>query len=140
MAQKLSTYIIKPEISFKITGYNSKIVYVVGEVARPGRIAMHGDTITVRDALLEAGLPIIGSAATDSASIFTPDASGKVVRKKVNVEALLYKGDLRENFILHPGDCLYVPATFLTKAMRVISPVTAPVSQVAGSGAAVAAF
>ena len=77
LAQKLSIYIIKPEISFKITGYNSKIVYVVGEVARPGRIPMHGDTITVRDALLEAGLPLIGSAATDSASIFTPDAQEK---------------------------------------------------------------
>jgi protein involved in polysaccharide export with SLBB domain len=140
LSKKLSVYIIKPEISFKITGYNSKIVYVVGEVARPGRIPMHGDTITVRDALLEAGLPLIGSAATDSASIFTPDASGKVVRKKVNVEALLYRGDLRENYILHPGDCLYVPATFLTKAMRVIEPVTTPVAQVAGSGAAVAAF
>jgi polysaccharide export outer membrane protein len=140
LAKKLSIYIIKPQISFKIIGFNSKIVYVVGEVARPGRIPMHGDTITVRDALLEAGLPLIGSAATDSASIFTPDASGRVVRKKVNVEALLYRGDLRENFILHPGDCLYVPATFLTKAMRVISPVTTPVSQVAGTGAAVAAF
>jgi len=140
LSEKLSPYIVKPEISFKISGYNSKIVFVVGEVARPGRIPMHGDTITVRDALLEAGLPLIGSAATDSASIFTPDASGKVVRKKVNVEALLYKGDLRENYILHPGDCLYVPATFLTKAMRVISPVTTPVSSVAGTGAAVAAF
>ena len=127
LSEKLSVYIIKPEISFKIAGYNSKIVYVVGEVAHPGRIPMHGDTITVRDALLEAGLPLIGSAATDSASIFTPASSGKVIRKKVDVEALLYKGDLRENYILHPGDCLYVPATFLAKAMRVISPVTTPV-------------
>jgi len=136
LAKKLSIYIIKPEINLKITGYNSKIVYVVGEVARPGRIPMHGDTITVRDALLEAGLPLIGSAATDSASIFTPAASGKVDRKKVNVEALLYKGDLRENYILRPGDCLYVPATFLAKAMRAISPVTQPVSEIAGTGGA----
>lgn len=136
LAKKLSVYIIKPEISLKITGYNSKIVYVVGEVARPGRIPMHGDTITVRDALLEAGLPIIGTSATDSASIFTPSASGHVIRKKVNVEALLYKGDLRQNYILHPGDCLYVPATFLAKAMRSISPVTQPVAEVGNAGGA----
>ncbi len=140
LSKKLSTYILNPEISLKISGYNSKIVYVVGEVEHPGRIAMHGDTITVRDALLEAGLPKIGTSATDSASIFTPTVNGKVIRKKVNVEALLYRGDLRENYVLHPGDCLYVPATFLAKAMRYINPVTEPVSQVAGAGAAVAAF
>jgi len=136
LIQKLSVYIIKPEVNLKISGYNSKIVYVVGEVANPGRISMHGDVITVRDALLSAGLPLIGSAATDSASLFTPSATGKVIRKKVNVEALLYKGDLRENYIMRPGDCLYVPATFLAKAMRVISPVTQPVVAVAGTGGA----
>jgi len=136
LARKLSAYIIRPEISLKITGYNSKTVYVVGEVAHPGKIPMHGDTITVRDALLEAGLPLIGSAATDNASIFTPAETGKVVRKRVNVEALLYKGDLRENYVLRPGDCLYVPATFLAKAMRAISPVTQPVGQIAGTGGA----
>jgi len=141
LSKKLSVYIIKPDISLKISGYNSKIVFVVGEVGSPGRIPMHGDTITVRDALLSAGLPLIGSAATDSASLFTPSSSGKVIRKKVNVEALLYRGDLRENYVMHPGDCLYIPATFLTKAMRVISPVTTPVAQVAGTGgAAKAAF
>ncbi len=133
--KKLSVYIIKPQISLKITGYNSKIVYVVGEVARPGKVPMHGDTITVRDALLEAGLPLI-TAATDGSSIFTPSATGTVVRKRVNVSALLYKGDLRENYVLHPGDCLYVPATFLAKAMRAISPVTEPVGSVAGAGGA----
>jgi protein involved in polysaccharide export with SLBB domain len=140
LTKKLSVYIIRPEISLKISGYNSKIVYVVGEVANPGRIPMHGDIITVRDALLAAGLPLI-TAATDSSSIFTPAATGRVIRKRVNVEALLYKGDLRENYVLHPGDCLYVPATFLAKAMRIISPVTEPVSQAAGaSGAAKYAF
>ena len=141
LADKLSVYIIKPDVTVKISGYNSKIVYVVGEVATPGRVAMHGDTITVRDALLSAGLPLTGSAATNSASIFTPSSSGKVIRKKVNVEALLYKGDLRENYVMRPGDCLYVPATFLTKAMRMISPVTTPISQLAGtSGVAKAAI
>ncbi len=136
LAKRLSMYIIKPEINLKISGYNSKVVYVVGEVATPGKVIMHGDTITVRDALLAAGLPLIGSAATDSASLFTPSSSGKITRRKVNVEALLYKGDLRENFIMRPGDCLYIPATFLTKAMRMISPVTTPIAQVAGTGGA----
>ena len=139
LSQKLSTYIIKPDISIKIIGYNSKTVYVVGEVATPGRVPMHGDTITVREALLAAGLPLI-TAATNRSSLFTPSASGKVTIKKVNVEALLYKGDLRENYVMNPGDCLYVPATFLAKTMRAISPVTQPVSEIAGAGGAAKGF
>ncbi|MFA5262095.1 MAG: polysaccharide biosynthesis/export family protein [Candidatus Omnitrophota bacterium] len=47
IAEKLSEYIISPEVSVKITGYNSKVVYVVGEVGRPGKIFMRGDTISI---------------------------------------------------------------------------------------------
>ncbi len=135
LTQKLSVYIVKPEITFKISGYNSKIVFVVGEVGSPGKIFMHGDTITIRDALLSAGLPLL-TASTDNASWFTPSDSGKVARKKVNVDALLYKGDLRENYVMKPGDTLYLPATFWAKATRAISPILSPVGQAAGTGGA----
>ncbi|MDE1920634.1 MAG: polysaccharide biosynthesis/export family protein [Candidatus Omnitrophica bacterium] len=135
LVKKLSTYIIHPEVTMKITGYNSKVVYVIGEVGMPGRIPMHGDTITVRQALLDAGLPLL-SAATKGARLFTPSDSGRVVMKRVNVYALLYEGDLRQNFVMKSGDTLYVPATMLAKAMRVISPVTQPVENVAGTAGA----
>ena len=39
--EKLSDYIIDPEITVKIVGYNSKIIYVVGEV-RPSRQDLYG--------------------------------------------------------------------------------------------------
>ncbi|MBF0490291.1 MAG: polysaccharide export protein [Candidatus Omnitrophica bacterium] len=135
LTKKLSVYIVKPEITFKISGYNSKIVFVVGEVGIPGKIFMHGDTITIRDALLSAGLPLL-TASTDNASWFTPSDSGKVVRKKVNVDALLYKGDLRENYVMKPGDTLYLPATFWAKATRAISPILNPIGQAAGTAGA----
>ncbi len=140
VAKSLETYIIKPEVTVKIMEYNSKVVYVVGEVGMPGKIFMRGDTITVRDALLAAGLPHL-TAATDVATLFTPSADGKVVEKRVNVHALLYKGDLRENYVMNPGDTIYLPATLWAKVARFINPVTQPVSQAAGAGRmAVGAF
>jgi len=137
IAKTLETYIVNPQVTIKIVGFNSKIVYVVGEVGRPGKILMRGDTITIREALLEAGLPLLTAKNTE-ASMFTPSTSGKVERRKVNINSLLFKGDLRQNFVMKPGDTLYVPATFWAKAMRVISPITEPVGQAASAGATVA--
>jgi len=133
VTQKVSTYIISPELTVKIVGYNSKIVYVVGEVGRPGKIYMRGDTITVREALVQAGLPLL-SAKTAKSSLITPSADGHPALKNVNVHKLLYKGDLRENLVMKPGDTLYVPPTVLAKTMRVLQPVAAPIGTAAGTG------
>ncbi len=133
LAQHLADYIIAPEVTVKIVGYNSKIVYVIGEVGSPGKIFMRGDTITVQDALVQAGLPML-SAKTGDGRLITPSTDGHPVERKVNVYKLLYKGDLRENLVMKPGDTLYVPPTFLAKTMRVLQPVAAPISTAAGTG------
>lgn len=137
IAQSLTTYIVNPQVTVKIAEYNSKVVYVVGEVGAPGRIYMRGDTITVRDALLAAGLPQL-TASTEQATLFTPSDSGQVVEKKVNVYALLFKGDLRENHVMKPGDTLYLPPTLWAKVARFINPVAQPVGAAAGTGRVIA--
>lgn len=139
LKEVLSKYIINPEINVKITGYNSKVVYVIGEVNGPGKIYMRGDTISVREALVQAGLPML-SAKSGDGRLVTPSASGKIIQKKVNVYKLLYEGDLRENLVMKPGDTLYLPPTFLAKVMRVISPVVAPITATGGAAGAGRAF
>ena|SRR3989338_2621294 len=133
IAEALSRYIISPEVTVKITGYNSKVVYVIGEVSHPGKIYMRGDTITIREALIQAGLPTL-SAKGKKSSLITPSADGKPRQIQVNVDKLLMKGDLRENYVMKPGDTLYVPPTAMAKVMRVIQPVAAPISTAAGTG------
>ena len=133
ITEKLSQYIISPEVTVKIAGYNSKVVYVIGEVGRPGKIYMQGDTITVREALVQAGLPLL-SAKAGRSKLITPDASSKPLTKNVNVQKLIYEGDLRENLVMKPGDTLYVPATLMAKALRVIQPVAQPIGEAAGTG------
>jgi len=137
--RSLGKYILKPDVTVVITEYNSKLVYVVGEVGLPGKIYMRGDTISVRDALLAANLPQL-TASTENATLFTPSDNGKVVLKKVNVYALLYKGDLRQNYVMKPGDTLYLPATLWAKVARFLNPVTQPVGQAAGTAASIYAL
>ena len=128
----VSTYVITPDLTIKIAGYNSKVVYVIGEVGAPGKIFMRGDTMTIHEALVQAGLPLL-SAATRKCRLITPAADGMAETKYIDIFKLLYEGDLRENLVMEPGDTLYIPATVLAKAMRVISPVTTPVREAGGT-------
>lgn len=57
LIKELDRFVKVPEISIAIITYNSKIVYVLGEVARPGKYPMKGDVISLRDAIVDAGLP-----------------------------------------------------------------------------------
>ena len=102
------TYVVAPEVKISILGYESKVFFVLGEVAKPGQYHMHAETISVEDAVIMAGLPI-QTAAINKAKIITPGLNGGTI-KKVNLYNLLYLGDLKENILLNPGDSLIVPA------------------------------
>jgi polysaccharide export outer membrane protein len=133
LTKKLADYIISPEVTVRILGYNSKVVYVIGEVGRPGKIYMQGDTMTVREALVQAGLPLL-SAKTRKTKLITPAADAKPRTIGVDVYKLLYEGDLRENLVMRPGDTLYIPPTFLAKTLRAVQPVAQPIGEAAGAG------
>ena len=130
----LSEYLIEPEIDVQIVEYLSKVFYVVGDVNRPGKFYMRGNTVTVREALVHAGLPT-HAAAMRRCRIITPDELGKDNYTEVNIYKLLYEGDLKENLVMQPGDVLYVPCTVIAKIIRVVQPVTNAVSEAAGAAA-----
>jgi len=134
LAHILSEYIIEPEVNVQIMAYLSKVFYVVGEVNQPGKFYMKGNTIDVREALMQAGLPNQASS-TRRCRLITPSANGKNIYKDINVYELLYAGDLKENVEMKPGDVLYVPATIMAKIIRVISPVTDTAGRTAGAAA-----
>ena len=82
---------------------------------------------------MQAGLPLLSGKTTVS-KLITPSETGKVEKKTVNVHKLLYEGDLRENLVMKPGDTLYIPPTFMAKAMRTIQPVTQPINAAGSTG------
>jgi len=133
LVEVLSEYIVEPDVNVAILEFKSKIFYVIGEVSRPGKFYMHGNTITVRDAVVAAGLPTM-AAAMRKCRITRPSEEGKPAHISVNIYEILYGGDLSNNLEMLPGDVLYVPATVMAKAMRVIAPVTTPLSTAASTG------
>jgi len=139
ITQILSEYIIEPEVDVQIVQYLSKVFYVVGEVGRPGKFYMKGDTIPVREALVQAALPT-NAAAMRRCRLISPNKNGKNNYADVNVYSLLYEGDLSRNVDMKPGDVLYVPATAIAKLIQVISPVTNTVGQTAGAAVTGAAL
>jgi len=123
----IASYVINPEVNVTILEFKSKMIYVLGEVGHPGKFYMRADSIPVREAVVEAGLPTL-AAAMRRCRLITPTSKGKAKTKEVDLYSILYGGNLKNNLEMHAGDVLYVPATVMAKIVRIINPVTAPIA------------
>lgn len=123
----ISSYVINPEVNVTLLEYKSKVIYVLGEVGRPGKYYMRSEKMTVREAVIEAGLPTL-AAAMRRCRVITPDKNNRVKIKEIDLYSILYCGNLKQNIEMKPGDVLYVPSTVMAKIGRLINPVTAPIA------------
>ncbi|MFH1460535.1 MAG: polysaccharide biosynthesis/export family protein [Candidatus Omnitrophota bacterium] len=122
----LKEYVESAEVDITIIEYNSKVVYMVGQVARPGRYSMRAEFMPVRDAVLVAGLPRENIASLRRAIIIRPVEEGKPIVKKVNMLSLLYDGNLKINYDLRSGDIVYLPSTALYKVSTILDQIVSP--------------
>ena len=133
MEKLLTRYVRVPVVSVTILAYNSKVVYVIGEVGRPGKYIMRGDAIKLREAILAAGLPT-PIAALSRVHVIKPDLTNPRVRK-VNLKRILYKGKLKDDVDLFPGEIVVVPSTFMSGVNRFLSSLLSPATRIASSAA-----
>lgn len=126
IAKILNKYILTPEVDVTIVEYRSKVIYVIGEVGAPGKYYMRADRISLREAMVQAGLPTL-AASMRRTQLIRPDKSGKPFTKTIDIYALLYEGKLHLDIEMLPGDVLVVPATLFAKIARIINPVAGPV-------------
>ncbi len=130
----LDQYVKVPEVSVTILEYRSKNVYVLGDVEKPGIYPMKGDNITLREAIVAAGLPT-RTAALRRSYIVTPD-SRKATLKKVDLFALLYKGKENLDYNLLPGQIVVVPSTVPSEINRALTTLLSPLFQAEAADAA----
>ncbi len=137
LAQKLKQYVRVPSVTVTIAGFNSKAVYILGRVARPGKYAMRGDSVKIRDALIAAGL-VTQHAALSRVSVIKSDPKDPSHRK-IDIKQVLYKGKTKQNIDLVAGDIVVVPTTFWGGISDFIGNLTDPAGK-AGTVAGLAAF
>ena len=93
-----------PQVSVLVKEYNSKKVFVLGEVQKPGTF-MYEDGMSVVQAVTIAG-GFTRTAARNSTSV-TRRVNGQEVKAKVSVQDIAL--GKAPNFTLEPGDIVYVP-------------------------------
>ena len=93
-----------PQVSVLVKEYNSKKVFVFGEVQKPGTF-LYEDGMSVVQAITLAG-GFSRNASQNSTSV-TRRVNGQEVKVKVTVQDIALGKD--PNFSLEPGDIVYVP-------------------------------
>lgn len=134
----LAQFLVKPEISLSVSGYNSKVFYLVsdgGGVAgeQISRLPMVGKT-TVLDALGQVGgLPY--HAATCKMWLVRPAPAESCASMvlPIDYKGIVRRGETNTNYQILPGDRLYVKAAPLLTADAYLARVLAPIDRLLGT-------
>lgn len=103
-----SGYLRRPQVSALVKEFNSKKVFVFGEVSKPGSFS-YEEGMTIIHAISQAG-GLTRSAAKNSVNV-TRVVDGKEVKLPVKVEDIVIGRE--KNFTLVPGDIIFVPESFI---------------------------
>ncbi|HOE96450.1 MAG TPA: polysaccharide biosynthesis/export family protein [Candidatus Sumerlaeota bacterium] len=128
LTEKLSQYIREPDVHVGMEEYNSKLIYVIGQVRQPGPLRMEADALTLRQAVFGAGLPT-PDAALKRCHVISPDYEDPVVYQ-IDLSEVLYQGKMRENILLRPDDIVYLPAKYATNISNTIRELLRPIRDV----------
>jgi polysaccharide export outer membrane protein len=101
-------FLRNPYVTVYVKEYNSKKVFVMGQVAKPGTFP-YQDSMNVIQAITLAGG--FTELASRDQTVVTRIVDGKEVRISVPVEQISV--GLTTNFALQPGDIIYVPESVL---------------------------
>jgi protein involved in polysaccharide export with SLBB domain len=100
-------YLRRPQVTVLVREYNSQKIFVFGEVQKPGTFAYEPNMSVIQAITLAGGFTRI--AAKNNANV-TREVDGREVKVRVPVEDI---GVGRErNFVLKPGDIVFVPESF----------------------------
>jgi protein involved in polysaccharide export with SLBB domain len=93
-----------PQVSVLVKEYNSKKVFVFGEVQKPGTFVYEEGMSIVQAVTIAGGFT---KTASQNSTSVTRRVNGQEVKVKVNVQDIAL--GKAPNFVLEPGDIVYVP-------------------------------
>ncbi len=125
--QELARYLRDNRVAVSLRAVNSKYVWMLGRMSRPGIYPLTGPT-TLLEALAQAG----GNARNPSAGTMADlgDLRHSFVMRQgkalpVDFMALLQQGDMSQNVYLRPDDFVFIPSS-LSQEIYVLGAVVNP--------------
>lgn len=115
IAEGLSEYLVDPQVGISVVSYESKKIYVLGEVGRPGVFQNTHGMHAIEAISLAGGFTL---DAAPNAVILVRGGPDNPDMQTLNLSAALKKADGAQNELLLPGDVLYVPASMLAGTER----------------------
>ncbi len=133
LTEKFSIYVKNPSVSVIVTGFNSKKIFVIGEVRREGAFPYTGES-TVFEAVEEAG-SFTRRASLGRVILVRGDLENPEVID-VNLKDVVKEGTKLKDLYLQPNDIVFVPPNGFAKVGYAIEQVLFPVMPVLGLGSA----
>ena len=134
LTEEFSKYAKNPSVAVIVTGFNSKKVYVIGEVFRQGAYPYTGTT-SVFEAVEEAG-SFTRRASLGRVILVRGDIEDPTVID-INLKEVVTKGAKEKDLHLQPGDIVYVPPNGFAKAGYAVEQVLFPFTPILGLGSAI---
>lgn len=114
LVERTSHRLRDPEVKISVTRFAEKIVYIAGEVGKPGTIP-YRKGLTPLQAVAAAG-GFLDTARADSVILVRTGAAGEeFVSRKINLVEVVTDG-AKESLYLAPHDVLFVPKTPIANA------------------------
>ena len=126
LKEKLSEYIVIPELAVVVKQYGARQVYVMGEVNKEGIYTLAADKMNVFAALSSAG-GIAPKGRPKHISVVRVSGD-EVLMKEVNFDAFVQKQDISQNIWLQDGDMIYVPKSGKILLAQDIMPILSTVA------------
>jgi len=106
------------EVSVSLKEFEKPYFLAAGEVGKPGKYDLRGDTTLLQATAIAGGLT--DKAKTSRVVLFRRTAEGYVETKTVDLKRILKDGSLGEDIQLRRGDLLFVPKSRFSKIARFI--------------------
>jgi len=107
-----------PVISIVLKEFEKPYFIVGGQVGKPGKYDLRGDTTVVQALEIAGGMG--ESAKHSQVYLFRRVSNDWVETTKLDVKKMMHTGDLAEDLHLRPGDMVFVPKNTYSKIQRFI--------------------
>jgi polysaccharide export outer membrane protein len=109
IAARLKEYKENPQVSIVVQQVNSYAIYVMGEIARPGKFPLKSKTTLLQAITLAGGFT--ANAARNKLVVFRfGDKGQKDIKIKASYDDIILRDSSPQNIELKPGDTIVVPS------------------------------